>query len=350
MRIDPIVADFFEASVDVIREAGGWVLPGTHAIAGDSGLSLSNPAADGGALALVPQSCFLPISEYAWGADEILEIVGPGPDLDPLATELLVLQIAMHNHRDALGRIAREHPQLAVDLDEGLISAVRTLRPSFRRGVPTPASLFWSNRCLRLPSPATQPTGATTPMLVPIIDLLDHRSGVPSGYLHPRGFGADVAHDDHAPLCFLNYGRERDPIGMAVVYGFVDTTNSLAHSATVHVGLPGIGEVVVAARGRDRSGELLDIQATRHGERVVLSRLTFDRRQPLASLTAEVVAATGLPVDSAERLIDRVAHGNLELLARVEETAGIGQPTPAATVLAGAARVQRLTIESVLSA
>lgn len=333
---DDLVADFVAGTVELLLENGGWLHPQARIVARSGQLRLVCDAPEGEPLVRVPAAAFVRIGRVTWSASaDALEMVDVPDDIDGLERELLILQTALHNACGKVPWLASSHPVLAPDLPDDVIDAVRVFRPSFRRRQPTPASLLWSTRVFRLPTPGS---AAPEPVAVPVVDLLDHRSSGATGTWTGEAFAVDVSHAGAAPGVWLDYGLKRDAIGMAVVYGFADDGNPRAHSAPVSVEVPGIGAVQVLAKGRTRSGDLLPPVATRTPEGATISHLTF-AQESTGLVVQDLAGGSGWSPEEAHSVVRSIAQANLGLcgglLSRAAEVDG-----DAAAVLAQAARRQ----------
>lgn len=326
---DDLVADLLAGTVETVIEAGGWIHPdarfvirqgqGTVACAGE------------GPLLRIPRAALVPISRVDWTAsNEALEFTGIPEELSGVQAELLVLQSALHNACGKIPWLVATHPVLAPDLSDTVVDAVRAFRPGFRRRQPTAASLLWSDRVFRLPVGGSDEPAE--PVAVPLIDLLDHARGGAT----PTWTGADFIVDAVRPTgsaeCRLDYGLQRDALGMAVVYGFVASDTDVAHSAPVTVQVPGVGRVRVEGRGRRRDGTLLAPQVRRTHDGLVVSHVVF-------GASARVVE--GLPSSA----LTAIADENLRLLDALHAAAA-ACPGAAAATLAGAAQAQARVIRA----
>ena len=225
---DDLVADVLAGTVEAVIEAGGWIHPRAVLQVREGAASVECADGEGELLLHVPRSCFLPIMRVEWGRqDDALEVLALPDDLTGLEVELLTLQVAFHNARGALPALMRTHPAAAADLCDDVIDAVRALRPDFRMHAASPVDLFWTARAFRVP---VDPGGALEPVGVPLIDLLDHHAGGATPTLTADGFDVPV----RTPVgssCRLDYGRERDALDLAIVYGFADTSAAIPHTA-----------------------------------------------------------------------------------------------------------------------
>ena len=339
---DDLVADLLAGTVELVLELGGWIHPEARILARDGQLRLTCEADDGVPLVRLPAEAFLPIGRVDWGVgDEALEVTGFSGSLTDVQHELLILQTALHNACGKIPWLVATHPVLAPDLDPALIEAVRAFRPSFRLRQPPPVSLFWSTRVFRLPA---QGSDRPEPMALPIVDLLDHRSGGATGTWTGDAFVVDVRHAGGRPETWLDYGLHRDAIGMAVVYGFADESNPLAHSAPLRVDVPDVGTVRVLARGRSRTGELLPPAVTARDGGVEVSRVTFDVAGPDRAVR-DLMQASTWDETRARAVLSAVAEANRQRVDALSQAAA-ASPSVAAGVLHAAAERQRHVIEA----
>ena len=334
---DDLVADLLAGTVEVVLECGGWLHPDARVVARGGELGIDCDAADGTPLVRVPAEAFVRIGRVAWtDSAERLEFEEVPDGFGAVETELLILQTALHNACGKVPRLVRTHPVLAGDLPDDVVDAVRAFRPSFRRRQPTPAGLLWSDRVLRLPGPNGE---APEPMALPLVDLLDHHHAGAVGTWTGDAFTVAVSRPTDGS-CLLDYGLQRDAIGMAVVYGFADATCPVAHSAAVEVDVPGVGVVRVLDRGRARTGELVPPRVRHLAYTTTISRVTFgDDVDPVRDLAL----ASSWSDEQCASVVDAVARRNTELLDALIDRTSVNS-SPAAAILADAARRQRTLI------
>ena len=215
---DELVADFLAGTVEAVLEGGGRLHPALRIIARDGDLSIAVEVPDGEPIISLPSSLFLPISRVTWDDGDALRFHDEDDALTDEAFALLTMQVALHNAMGKLPRLAATHPELA-DLPDVLVDAVRAVKPTFRTEQRSPVSLFWSNRVFRIPAgPGLPPE----PMALPIVDCLDHRAQGAVGDWTGDAFVVTAAHAGSPPTCFLDYGHDRDPLDLAIAYGFAD--------------------------------------------------------------------------------------------------------------------------------
>ncbi len=335
---DHMAADFLAGTVDLVLGLGGWLHPDARVVERGGQFSLSCDAETGQPLIRLPRQAFVRVGRVTWSDSvERLEVLDTPADLGDAEAELLILQTALHNACDRIPWLVATHPVLAPDLSPDVIDAVRAFRPSFRLRQPTPASLLWSTRAFRLP---LGPAGEPEPVCLPLVDLLNHASGGATGTWTGESFDVHASRPTSTGECLLDYGLQRDAIGMAVVYGFADESCPVAHSAPVTVDVPGVGRVVVAAKGRARSGDLLPPVVTPSDEGAAISHLTF-REGGRADLVEGLARASGWSDAECAEIVEAVAEANLALVEALTARASELPDAPAARVLSDAARRQR---------
>ena len=335
---DPVVADLLSGILEVLAAAGGWLHPQARLVEREGHLRLHCLAPEGEPLVRVPHAAMVPVGRLSWAASpDALALDDLPEDLDPLATELAYLEVALLNQCGKVPQLQLTHPLIA-PLEPGLIEAVQALRPGFRVEPIDPTSLLWSTRCFRL----TVGAGPAEPVVIPVVDLLDHHAAGATGTGQADSFGVTVRHVGTGDACFLDYGWKRDAIGMALTYGFADSSADLAHSAPLSVDLGLLGRLEILGKGRDADGHLLPMQATRLPGGVALSHVSFGIGfHPVH----QVMEATGWEESTATSAVEAVASANLVLLdALIDQAVADGRP--ASRVLADAAGHQQWIIRT----
>ena len=336
---DPIVGDLLLGTVDLVREAGGWISPNATLIARDGQLSIQCTD-DEGLLLRIPREAMIRVDRVTWSDDpERLVIEDVPEDFGDIETSMLYTQVALLNQCGKLPLLRTEHPALADALDPATIDLMRSLLPSFRTKPITPRSLLFVTRCFRID---VEDGAGPQRIVIPLVDLLNHhRQGAVANWL---GTSFDVA--TRRPFgtseCALDYGMARDALEMAAVYGFVDESADIAHSAPVEVDVEGIGRIAVVGSLRTRSGEVEEPVAIEEPSRVLITGLTFHRDAPAAATDA-MARATGWGITEATRAVTAVADANLALLAELRRSLGT-DPSPVARLLRSAAEHQARVI------
>ena len=330
---DDAVADLLVASIDFLREHGGWLHPAARLVEREGQLTIECDADEGDLLLRVPRSALLPVHRINWSSDTTtlsIESLGEWPDAADLG--LLLTQIGLHNACAKIPFISATHPSAAPSLSESVVAAMRALVPSFRQRPMSAAEVFWATRTFSAPAFS----GAPEPVAVPVLDLLDHhrRGATP---VFDDGFTVSVAHPTGTSQCFLDYGLARDAIEMAVVYGFADASNPLARSAPLRFTHPETGEVLIADHGRVDTGELLPIAVERDGEVWVVNRLPLVDTEVVDQLTH----AGGPSREWSQAMVECARALNLELLDELDAALSMDAVSPATDVLSAAVHHQR---------
>ncbi|MFM8155622.1 MAG: hypothetical protein ACKOAF_06050 [Actinomycetes bacterium] len=217
---DTLVADLLAGTLEILREAGGFIAPTTRLVERHGQLSIESSADDGSPMLRIPRECFVRVDRVTWAEQEGRMVIVEVPDdFGDLETEMLYLQVALHNACGKLEWMTATHPALDPRLPDDLVEAVQQLIPSFRNPMMAATDVLWANRCFRIPM---SEGAAPERVLVPVVDLLNH---------HSRGAVGDWTGDDFEVAtsrpfgtheCALDYGMDRDALEMAVVYGFAD--------------------------------------------------------------------------------------------------------------------------------
>ena len=339
---DPVTTDLLGGLLELLADSGGWLHPDARLVARAGQLSV-HASAEAGELLVrvpaellvrVPAELLVRVGRVDWSVrDGVLAPAAISPEIGGLELEALFVLIGLLNQSGKIPQLLDTHPLLADDLPPHLVEAVSALRPSFGSARPDPVSLLWSTRCFR----TSFDGGAPEPVAVPILELMNHHSRGAVAEPAAGGFAAraQVFQDSE---CFLDYGRDRDAISMAVVYGFADASSRRAHSAPLQLEVPGVGEVVVSAHGRNESGELMPMNVFANSSQITINRMTFgDSYAPVS----ELITASGMDVAVSRRIVESIREANIALLENVLTAAS---DAPAALTLRKAAEIQRLVV------
>ena len=218
----PLVADLLAGTLEIIREAGGFIAPTTRLIERHGQLSLESTADDGSPLLRIPRECFVRVDRVTWAEqDGRMVIVDVPEEFSDVETEMLYLQVALHNACGKLEWMQRTHPSLDSALPGDLVDAVRALIPSFRNPMMAATDVLWANRCFRIPMVDDAPLER---VLIPVVDLINHHTSGAVGDWTGEDFVVGTSKPFGTNECALDYGMNRDALEMAVVYGFADDT------------------------------------------------------------------------------------------------------------------------------
>jgi hypothetical protein len=222
---DPLVDDLLAGTIELIREAGGYVAPSTIIIERAGQLSIESSALDGDTLLRIPRAAFIRVDRVTFSLDHDRIVIAQVPeDCGELEWELLYLQVALHNACDKVNWMRRTHPSLDPGLPVDLIEAVRRVVPSFRSPQMDAIDLLWANRCFRIPM---TDQAASERVLIPLVDLLNHHAEGAVGDWDGEAFEISARLPFGTAQCALDYGMDRDPLEMAIVYGFIDPSTEI---------------------------------------------------------------------------------------------------------------------------
>jgi hypothetical protein len=224
------VADLLAGTLEIIREAGGFIAPTTRLTERQGQHSLDSTADDGLPLLRIPRDCFVRVDRVTWAEQDgrmvIVDVPGEFSDIE---TEMLYLQVALHNACGKLEWMQRTHPSLDPALPADLVDAVRALIPSFRNPMMAATDVLWANRCFRI---SMDDSKAPERVLIPVVDLLNHHSHGAMGDWTGEYFEVVTRKTFGTNECALDYGMNRDALEIAVVYGFADEASPAGASDT----------------------------------------------------------------------------------------------------------------------
>ena len=94
---DPLVADLLGGTIELVREAGGFVAPITRLVERGGQLSIESSAAAGEPLLRIPREAFVRVDRVEWSQDGDRIVIEQVPDdCGDLEWEMLYLQVALH--------------------------------------------------------------------------------------------------------------------------------------------------------------------------------------------------------------------------------------------------------------
>jgi hypothetical protein len=219
---DPIVTDLLASTIELVAEAGGWIAPSISIVCSKGQLHIESLEVDDSPLFHIPSQAFVRVDDVLWSdSSEQLEILDIPDHFDDIETELLYIQVALHNQCGKLSWMTKTHPWLAEDVPDEVIEAVRQILPSFREPRITATDALWANRCFKI---AINESQEPQRVLIPLVDLLNHHNLGTTGLWTGDAF--DVASNAAfgSNECALNYGLNRGALEMAAVYGFIDNS------------------------------------------------------------------------------------------------------------------------------
>lgn len=285
-----------------------------------------------------------PVSAGAWSWDgERLHVV-TDPGLEAQSARLLDLHAALYTATTKPRWYRTTHPRGALSNDATTVQAIHALRPHFAID-PSPAG-FLATRVFKRGD-------AGAPSLIPIADVLNHhRSGARLAYAAGK-LAIDVRQPIGTTECFVNYGSfRRDPLDLALQYGYADGAVTVASSAPLSVEVSGLGPVEVLRRLTTTQSPIDPPTIQRTSDGWSLSHITLQAENPERLLVpirlmTEAAGASD-PEATARELLSAVIDKNLALLSNLVGT--LDMDTPMGSMLTKACGHQARNFERVATA
>lgn len=315
---NPEVTTLLRYIAEITRSRGATIHPSATIVEADGDLRVECARGVAGSALFAMPSEVLPevsLGQWDWARDDL--VLNNHQDADPVKTELLRAHCALYNATGKGRWFRHHHPRAVLAESEELTEVVKLLKPGFAPDAS--ANGFLRTRVLGVRN-RSSPTSATSePILMPLIDCLNnHARGAP--FKHDHGIRVRVAQPTGTSECFASYGKGRsDPLGLALNYGYLDTSKSDAVSAPVSVVIEAVGHVEIGGPSTNRRSPLDPPALVVVDGGLRLSHLTFQRDNPQRLLIPLRMALTAIVsptvADTASRdLLIAVAMANLALL------------------------------------
>lgn len=279
------------------------------------------------------------LAEWSWHGSALSVV--PDPTQEASGNRLLELHAELLTATGKPRWFLTEHPRATIAAGSSTLRAIHELRPRFELDA-TPGGLL-DTRTLGKGKDQVK-------SLIPLAELLNH---------HPNGspFVADngqVVVRQHQPNggteCFTNYGGfRRDPLDLALHYGYADSAVRVAMSAPLQLKAAGFGDIHIRALKPQAKSRIDPPTVTRGSDGLSLSHLTLQADRPgrlVVPLTmiAETLGASA-PERAARELLGTVIERNLELLEVLVRSLDRG--TPMGAMLTEACGYQTRILRSV---
>ena len=163
---------------------------------------------------------------------------GAAAELSSVQQELLNLHITLYNATGKLTWFSDSHPARLVERSTAVANAVARVKPScaFRPHQTTRAEGCLATRRF---SYGASPDQSTTPVLMPLIDLLNHHPQGAPFRIRDGAMRMQIAQSD-VNECFAHYGHRRDVLDLALHYGYSELHTTFAHCAPLEIHVDGI--------------------------------------------------------------------------------------------------------------
>ena len=307
------VADALGAIVEVAQSLGARFAPGLVLRERGGHLSGQRAASDHGSpapLIVLPQAALPRIKDGTWRFDGDEVVVEPTSGADDSTSVLLQLMARLFTVTGKPQWYRSEHPRAALVEESTAITAIRRLRPQF--SLDRSPMGFLSTR-------GYLPHGYSDIVLMPIVDTLNHHPEGAALRFREGSLSVAESHATGTSECLLNYGGgRRDPLGMALHYGFADQASNVARSAPITLELPRVGTVLIGLSGAPAKSPLDPPVARRDPDALHLSHLTFQADEVQRTTVPLQMLLESLGIDdpalTTVDLLRTVSEENIELL------------------------------------
>lgn len=289
------VASGIERMRELVVARGGYVHPAAAIEVRDGSLRVvcNAPLTSGELLFRVPDELLVPTGELCWSdSEEIMQLSRTPGHLDRDRAEMLGLFITIYNASGKMDWV-RNQPARVLGRDADLAAQLDLVRPRLAARQLSAAAAFLETR--NYSGKSAQAGLAEKACLLPLIDFMNHHT---EGSPFQQGDGhlrVDRNSPNGSRECFVNYGKHRDPLGLALSYGFLDRESPFAQSVPIAIDLPGFGrlEVVGIRIGGNHLASPPKVQFSDGG--LTLSHLSGDVRSPhvLRALLRLAMMASG---------------------------------------------------------
>ncbi len=305
---NPDIVAQIMAMVQLVLGHGGTIHPQARIEESDGDLRVvcAQQGQEGEPLFIIPNALLVPTDRLAWSTrDDRLELLGEPAGLSAVQAELLALFIALFN---ATGQLARASAQgrMALLRDERFAAQMAAIKPDMGWERASPARDFLNSRVCSTDKVA--PDQGLRTYLMPLVVFLNHHAGG-SNFFRDGQCQVAITRPTETGECFIRYGKRRDPVDLALGYGFVDRASPFAQSVPVALELAGFGRLELLGRDSGHvSGEVAP-QVSFAADGLTLSHFVIDTRAPgreLALLRLAMTAsgrARGLAAADVDRAI-----------------------------------------------
>lgn len=324
----------------------------------EGSMRLLAPPGFSGELITMPTKLLVPIKATKWNSSDDQLILEQFPTtLSSIQVELLDLHIALYNATGKMQWFSNSHPARLLEISSAVAEAVGRVKQGqiIKPHHSSRAEGFLGTRSFNY---RISPDETSMPVLMPLIDLLNH---------HPEGapyrIGDGVMRIQAAQTgdseCFAHYGSRRDVLDLALHYGYCDLNTPFAHCAQLEIHVDGIGSISVQHQGRRKPIHPLDpprIQISRDG--IKISHLCSSLNHPERATTMLLMALKGClqkrghsreaASELAERGLSAVVEENLNRLSELKYAASQADH-PGSTVITEASIRQSWIIEKMLN-
>lgn len=291
----------------------------------------------------VPPELLVPVAGIEW-IGEGLTLSSRPAHLSAGAAAALELMLELYRVCHKVETFAATSPRVAAASDDRLAQALAATRRAGPEAiVAEPRTAFLDARVIDGQRIGEGPNWRS--LLMPLLDVVDHDPEGAQFLSGPAGMALRCQRPLGDQRCFARYGPDRDPLDLAIAYGFTSERSQVVNSAPVDVELGG-GHWLRIRGARHASERRPTIRPVDDG--LEMDRLTFRADQP-GSSRAEVTLAVrswvlqrgGTERAAEERsaaVTNQIIAANLDVLDRLDQAAA-GLPEPVSSLVGRAVKL-----------
>lgn len=278
------------------------------------------------------------VKQGEWRFDGGALRVEVAPATDKLTARLLSLMAQLYSATGKPQWYREQHPRATLRESSAAFQSVRRLRPQFN--LDSGPEGFLATRAYGLGE-------LGEPVLLPIADALNHHHSGAQLRFTDAALRIAERHPSNSSECLVAYGGlRRDPLDLALHYGFADATSRVARSAPLHCDVAGLGPVRIGLlEGKPKS--LMDPPMVEWaGGVLALSHLNFQADEVSRTEVPLRMLLDSLGVPDAEsaskRLLRSAVEGNVVMLNQLCDTLDDQKPAEAMLLAACSHQVKVL--------
>lgn len=227
---------------DLMVDAGATFHPGLRIVETDGELSAWADGDDPW-LMRIPLSTLVPVDDITWSDEPPLRIIAAPHSLTPLQVEVLQACTDVMAAAGTWEHFLATHPRATIT-DPDAIAVIQSLHPAFSPA--TSAAAMLKTRTIRMSLGGAEPIS----YLMPMLDLVNHHPAAPA-YAHEDGYlSISTWRAADRGECFVSYGSNRDVLGIALAYGYVDRSITRVNALPGEYALTGGGTLRLVRASR----------------------------------------------------------------------------------------------------
>lgn len=309
-------------------------------------------------LFVVPDELLVPVDCLDWTQNEkALELASSPSELSRDQADLLALFVTIYNATGKINWIQNQAARI-LSRDDEFASQLAMVRPGCEVSWQSAAATFMGTRTYA--SEHASAGLADKNCVLPLIDFMNHNLEG-SRFWHGGGnLKVDIANFEGTDECFVNYGKRRDPLGLALSFGYLDSLSPFALSVPVSLDLGHFGllEVVGIRVFSSHPSDPPKLEFTEEG--VILSHLAGDKRAPheLRAKLRLAMLASGKRRGVSDTVIERalaelpsaILAENRKKLSAFRAYLATRPELPLASLLSDASQCQLANLERIFAA